>query len=223
VLLGIFNGIFAVIFQLPTIIVTLGTVTLFRGLALSFGGGHTISNLPENSFFQIGAGSFLGVPVMSIIMIVVFVFAAWLLRNTLFARHVLAMGANRQAAERVGIRTTRMRILVMAFSGLMCGIAGVLGLSFLGAADAQSGSGYELTAIAAAIIGGAKLGGGSGTIWGTLVGIALIMTIQNGLALMGLPTAWQIASTGIVIIAAVTVDYLTRSRRRTAVEHLLRV
>lgn len=223
VLLGVFNGIFAVSFQLPTIIVTLGTVTLFRGLALSFGGGHTISNLPESSFFQIGAGSFLGVPVMSIIMIIVFVFAAWLLRNSLFARHVLAMGANRQAAERVGIRTTRMRILVMAFSGLMCGIAAVLGLSFLGAADAQSGSGYELTAIAAAIIGGAKLGGGSGTIWGTLVGIALIMTIQNGLALMGLPTAWQIASTGIVIIAAVTVDYLTRSRRRTAVEHLLRV
>ncbi|MCA9906815.1 MAG: ABC transporter permease, partial [Anaerolineae bacterium] len=221
VLLGVFNGLFAVIFKLPTIIVTLGTLTLYRGLALSVSGGRTVGNLPESSFFEIGSGNLGGVPLMSIIMIVVFVVGAWLLRNTQFARHLLALGANRQAAERVGMRVARLRILVMAFSGLMCGIAGVLGLAFLGAADAQSGSGYELTAIAAAIIGGAKLGGGSGTVWGTLIGIALIMAIQNGLALMGLPPAWQISSTGIVLIAAVTVDYLTRSRRRAATEQIL--
>jgi len=220
-LLGVFNGLFAVIFQLPTIIVTLGTLTLYRGLALSVSGGRTVGNLPDSSFFEIGSGNLGGVPLMSIIMVVVFAAGAWLLRNTQFARHLLAMGANRQAAERVGMRVARLRILVMAFSGLMCGIAGVLGLAFLGAADAQSGSGYELTAIAAAIIGGAKLGGGSGTVWGTLIGIALIMAIQNGLALMGLPPAWQISSTGIVLIAAVTVDYLTRSRRRAAAEQIL--
>jgi ribose transport system permease protein len=95
----------------------------------------------------------------------------------------------------------------------MCGLAGVIGLSYLGAADPQSGSGYELSAIAAAIVGGAKLGGGSGTVWGSLIGIALIMVIQNGLVLLGLRPAWQIASTGLIIIAAVTLDYLTRTRR----------
>jgi ribose transport system permease protein len=93
-------------------------------------------------------------------------------------------------------------------------------LAFLGAADPQSGTGYELIAIAAAIIGGAQLGGGSGTVWGTLIGIALIMAIQNGLVLLGLRPAWQITSTGLIIIAAVTVDYLTRARREQAAINL---
>jgi ribose/xylose/arabinose/galactoside ABC-type transport system permease subunit len=103
--------------------------------------------------------------------------------------------------------------MVMAFNGLMCGIAGVMGVAYLGAADPQSGTGYELSAIAAAIVGGAQLGGGSGTVWGSLIGIALIMTIQNGLVLLGLRPAWQIASTGLIIIAAVTIDYFLRARR----------
>ncbi len=214
--LGAFNGLIAVFLDLPTIIVTLGTLTLYRGLALALNGGRTVGNLPDSSFFKIGAGSIGSVSYMTIIMVLVFIVTAWILRNTRFARHLLAMGSNTHAAERIGIRTKRIRVQVMALSGLMCGIAGILGLSFLGAADPQSGSGYELSAIAAAIIGGAQLGGGSGTIWGSLIGIALIMAIQNGLVLLGLRPAWQIASTGLVIIAAVTLDYLTRTRRKKA-------
>ena len=218
--LGAFNGLVAVALELPTIIVTLGTLTLYRGLALAINNGRTIGGLPESSFFEIGAGSLGSVSHMTLVMLVVFAITAWILRNTRFARHLLAMGSNTQAAERIGVRTRRLRVLVMTFSGLLCGVAGVLGLSFLGAADPQSGSGYELVAIAAAIIGGAQLGGGSGTIWGSLIGIALIMTIQNGLVLLGLRPAWQIASTGLIIIAAVTLDYLTRARRRRAAEEL---
>lgn len=213
VLLGATNGLLTILLGLPTIIVTLGTMTLFRGISLALNGGRTVSNLPESSFFQIGTSSLGPVSYMTIIMLVVVVVAAWILRNTSFARHLLAMGSNRAAAERVGISTRPLRVAVMAFNGLMCGLAGVIGLAYLGAADPQSGSGYELSAIAAAIVGGAKLGGGSGTVWGSLIGIALIMLIQNGLVLLGLRPAWQIASTGLIIIAAVTLDYLTRTRR----------
>lgn len=215
-LLGAVNGSLAVLLGLPTIIVTLGTMTVFRGLALALNKGRAVSGLPESTFFRIGTGSIGPVSYMAVIMLAVVVVAAWILRNTQFARHLLAMGSNVTAAERVGIRTRRLRILVMALSGLMCGIAGVIGLAYLGAADAQSGTGYELSAIAAAIVGGAQLGGGSGTVWGSLIGITLIMAIQNGLVLVGLRPGWQIASTGVVIIGAVTLDYITRTRRARA-------
>jgi ribose/xylose/arabinose/galactoside ABC-type transport system permease subunit len=213
VLLGTVNGVIAVSMRLPTIIVTLGTMTLFRGMSLALNGGRTIANLPDSSFFLIGTESIGPMPVMTIIMIVVVAACAWLLRNTRIARHLLAMGSNSVAAARLGIQTNRLRVLVMAFNGLMCGIAGAIGLAFLGAADAQSGTGYDLSAIAAAIVGGAELGGGSGTVWGSLIGIGLIMVIQNGLVLLGLRPAWQIASTGLVIIAAVTIDHFIQERR----------
>jgi len=212
-LLGAINGSLAVFLGLPTIIVTLGTMTVFRGFALALNKGRAVSGLPESTFFRIGTGSVGPVSYMTIIMLVVVVVTAWILRNTRFARHLLAMGSNSAAAARVGIRVRRLRILVMTFSGLMCGIAGVIGLAYLGAADAQSGTGYELSAIAASIVGGAQLGGGAGTVWGSLIGITLIMAIQNGLVLVGLRPGWQIASTGVVIIGAVTLDYITRTRR----------
>lgn len=212
-LLGAINGSLAVLLNLPTIIITLGTLTLYRGLALVLNGGRSISNLPESGFFAIGSGSLGPVSYMTLIMLLVVVVGAWILRNSRFARHLLAMGSNDAAARRVGLRIPRLRILVMAFNGLLCGIAGVMGLAYLGAADSQSGAGYELSAIAAAIVGGAQLGGGSGTVWGSLIGISLIMTIQNGLVLLGLRPAWQIASTGLIIIAAVTIDYFLRARR----------
>jgi len=215
--LGAVNGLLAIWLELPTIIVTLGTLTLYRGLALTLNGGRTVRDLPASSFFQIGSGTFGSVSYMTIIMLVTFVIGAWLLRNTRVARHWLAIGGNTQAAERLGLRTKALRVAVMTFSGLLCGAASVIGLAFLGAADAQSGAGYELTAIAAAVIGGAQLGGGSATIWGSLIGITMIIGIQNGLSLMGLRPAWQIASTGILIIVAATVDYLTRAYRKRAV------
>lgn len=218
--LGTLNGLLAVVLELPTIIITLGTLTLYRGIALAINGERTVGNLPESSFFELGSGSVASIPNLTIIMLIIFAVAAWILRNTQFARHLLAMGANRPAAMRVGIRTPMRRIQVMAFSGMMCGLAGVMGLAFLGAADPQSGTGWELTAIAAAIIGGAQLGGGAGTVWGSLIGIALIMSIQNGLVLMELRPGWRIAATGLVIIAAVTIDYLTRARRRRSAQRI---
>jgi len=220
-ILGALNGSLAVVLGLPTIIITLATMTVFRGMALSLNQGRTISKLPESSFFLIGSDTLGPISYMTIIMILIVIICAWIWRNTPFARHLLEMGGNRTAAERVGIRINRLRIAVMAFSGLMCGIAGVIALAFLKAADAQSGKGYELAAIAAAIIGGAQLGGGAGTIWGSLIGIALITAIQNGLVLMGLRPAWQIGFTGLVILAAVTIDYLTRTRRAKTSREML--
>ncbi|HEX2979321.1 MAG TPA: ATP-binding cassette domain-containing protein [Anaerolineaceae bacterium] len=216
--LGAINGLLAVGLNLPTMIITLGTMTIYRGISLAINQGRTISGLPESTFFTIGKGGIGPISYMSIIMLVFIVIGAWVWKNSVFVRHLLIMGGNSTAAERVGVQNKRLRIVVMAFSGLMCGFAAVLGLSFLGAADAQIGRGYEMLAVASAIIGGAQLNGGSGTIWGTLIGVGLIMTIQNGLVIVGMSPAWQTTFTGIVILTAVAIGYLTKNRRRRAVE-----
>jgi ribose/xylose/arabinose/galactoside ABC-type transport system permease subunit len=211
--LGAINGLLAVGLNLPTMVITLGTMTIYRGLALAINQGKTISGLPESSFFAVGKSGIGPISYMSIVMIVFVIAAAWIWKNTVFARHLLIMGGNSTASERVGVRNKRLRVLVMTFSGLMCGFAAVLGLAFLGAADTQIGKGYEMLAVASAVIGGAQLSGGSGTIWGTLIGVALIMAIQNGLVIIGMSPAWQTTFTGIVILSAVAIDYLTRSHR----------
>jgi ribose transport system permease protein len=215
-LLGAVNGVVAVLLDQPTIIVTLGTLTVFRGIALILNGGRPVLLPHDSSFFRIGSGSLGPIPYMTLIMVVVVIGGAWALRNMRFARHLLAMGSNAQAAVRLGLQRNRLRILVMTLSGFLCGLSGAIGLAYLGAADSQSGNGFELSAISAAIIGGAQLGGGSGTVWGTLIGVALVTLIQNGLVLLGLPPAWQTASTGLVIIGAITVDYVTRTQRARA-------
>jgi ribose transport system permease protein len=221
IILGLVNGFVAVTFGLSTVIVTLATMTTYRGIAMILNNGRPIILSHDSSFFLIGNGSIGGIPNMTLIMIPIVIAGAWVLKSTGFATHLLAMGGNPAAANRLGLRTRRLRVSVMALCGLTCGLAGALGLSFLGAADPQNGGGMELQAIAAAIIGGAQLGGGSGTIWGTLIGVALVMVIQDGLVLLGLPLSWQIASPGLVIIGAVTLDYLTRARRARAARDLL--
>jgi ABC-type sugar transport system ATPase subunit/ribose/xylose/arabinose/galactoside ABC-type transport system permease subunit len=213
-ILGAINGLLAVGLQLPTMIITLGTMTIYRGISLAINQGRTISGLPESTYFMIGKGGIGPVSYMTVVMIAFVIIAAWIWKNSVFVRHLLIMGGSPVAAERVGVQNKRLRVAVMAFSGLMCGFAAVLGLSFLGAADAQIGKGYEMLAVASAIIGGAQLNGGSGTIWGTLIGVALIMTIQNGLVIVGMSPAWQTTFTGIVILTAVAIGYFSKNRRR---------
>lgn len=213
-LAGALNGSISVVLGLPTLIVTLGTISLYRGLTIMLSGGLSIGNLPDSNFYFIGSKGIGPIPYMVIFALLVVAAAAWIFRRTVFAQELLAVGSNVQAARRVGIRIKARKIQVMALNGLMCGIAAVLGLAYLRAASPQSGVGFELLAIAATVVGGTPLRGGVGTVWGTLIGIALIMVIQNGLILMGLPAAWQIASTGILLLGAVAVQQLVR--RRTA-------
>ncbi len=212
VLAGALNGVLAALLKLPTLIVTLGTVSLYRGITIMLSGGLSIGNLPASEFYDLGSEGLGRFPYMAMIALGIVIVAAWVFRKTVFARQLLAIGSNVAAARRTGVRVNRLKVAVMALNGLMCGMAAVLGMAYLRSASPQSGVSYELLAIAAVVVGGTPLRGGVGTVWGTLIGIMLIMVIQNGLILMGLPAAWQVAATGALIIGAVAIQQLVRKR-----------
>jgi ribose transport system permease protein len=212
---GLLNGVLSVALGIPTIIVTLGTLSLFRGLGLVVTNATPVSgyNLETWFFEWIGGrdpvfGVWISVWVTLIVGIV-----GWILFNrTPFGRRVQAIGSNRQAALFSGIRISRTRILVMTLMGFIVGIAAVVALAFNRNGSPTVGVGTELSVIAATIIGGTALSGGSGSVLGAILGALIIALIQNGLALLAVPPAWSTAVTGIVIIVAVTLDYFIKRR-----------
>ena len=209
---GMLNGALSAMLNLPSFIVTLGTVSLYRGLTIMLSGGLSIGNLPKSSFYDIGSKGLGAVPYIAIFALVIVTIGAWIFHNTVFSQNVLALGSNKEAAYRSGIQIKIRKVQVMALNGLVCGIAAILGIAYLQSASPQTGVGYEMSAIAAAVVGGTPLQGGEGTVWGTLIGVALIIVIQNGLILMGLPAAWQIAATGLMILTAVGVRQIAQKR-----------
>lgn len=209
-LAGALNGALSVLLKLPTLIVTLGTISLYRGLTVVLSNGLSVGNLPPDNFYNIGSERIGAMPLMAIVALAIIVVAALVFRHTVFSRQLLAIGSSNEGARRAGIRVNVRKIQVMALLGLMCGAAAALGLAYLRSASPQSGTGFELFAIAAVVIGGTPLQGGVGTVWGTLIGIALIMVIQNGLILLGIPAVWQIAATGLMILGAVAVQQIVR-------------
>jgi ribose transport system permease protein len=212
---GMLNGVLSVALGIPTIIVTLGTLSLYRGLGLVVTNATPVSgyNL-ETWFFEWigGRDPVFGVWISVWVMLIVGI-AGWVIFNrTAFGRRVQAIGSNRQAALFSGIRISRTRILVMTLMGFVAGVAAVVALAFNRNGSPTVGVGTELSVIAATIIGGTALSGGSGSVLGAILGALIIALIQNGLALLAVPPAWSTAVTGIVIIVAVTLDYLIKRR-----------
>lgn len=215
-LCGLLNGALSVALGIPTIIVTLGTLSLYRGLGLVVTEASPVSGYDHDTWFfeWIGGrdpifGVWISVWVMAAVAVV-----GWLLFNrTPFGRRVQAIGSNLQAARFSGIRIARTRILVMTLMGFIVGIAAVVALAFNRNGSPTVGVGTELSVIAATIIGGTALTGGSGSVLGAVLGALIIALIQNGLALLAVPPAWSVAVTGIVIIVAVTLDYLIKRRQ----------
>ena len=212
--LGGINGLLVYSLKIPTIIVTLGTLSVFRGLALVLSANRFISGLPrENSFFRIFGGSLFRVPasvwafgVLTVALILVY-------RSTRFGFVIRAIGSNEQAARFSGIPIARVRLQALMLMGLLCGVSGMLTLAFFQSADPNLGVGYELLVIAAAIIGGTGLGGGSGSVLGALLGALMIGVITSGLIQFGVTQNWSNFATGIVIIGAVSLDAFIRRRR----------
>jgi ribose transport system permease protein len=215
---GAINGIVTVGLGLPSFIVTLGTLSVFRGIALLMTNATPISldtTKPNiQAFSYLGTGKPLGIPFELIAMLVVVVLGAGLLRLTRFGYHVYAVGGSRDAARLCGIATARVRIISFVIAGVLSALAGTLGLAFLQYVQGSTGTGLELLVITSVIIGGAALFGGSGTMLGTLVGILLIATLQNVLILAGISAFLQTVAIGLVIIASVAFD--TWIRRRAA-------
>jgi ribose transport system permease protein len=212
---GVVNGLLSVILRIPTIIVTLGTLSVYRGLGLVITSASPVSGYDIKTWFfrNIGGKDPIFNVWISIWVMLAVGITGWILFNhTAFGRRVQAIGSNRQAARFSGIRISRYRIMVMTLMGLITGIAAITILAFNRNGSPTVGQGTELNVIAATIIGGTALSGGSGSILGAILGALIIAIIQNGLALLHVEPSWATAVTGIVIIVAVTLDYLIKRR-----------
>jgi ribose transport system permease protein len=195
---------------LPPFIVTLGTYTALRGAAYLLADGTTVINSSIN--FEWIGNNYLGpVPWLVVIALAVIAVCWFILRRTTLGVHIYAVGGNMQAARLTGIKVWMVLLFVYGMSGLLSGLGGVMSASRLYSANGNLGTGYELDAIAAVILGGTSFVGGIGTITGTLVGALIIATLNNGMTLMGVSYFWQLVIKGAVIIIAVLIDkYRTR-------------
>lgn len=213
--MGLINAVLVEAIAIPGIVATLATLSMFRGLSIALTDGQTVSGLPvESSFFTIFGGDLLGFPVTGIVMIAVGIALTGVLRLTPFGYRVRSIGSNPEAATFAGISITRVRIQALVMMGLLGGVAGVMALAFFRTGDPNIGIGFELQAIAAAVIGGTPLSGGRATVAGAIVGAVLLSVVTNGLVYFDVPINWSQFATGSVILAAVALDSLVRRRRR---------
>jgi ribose transport system permease protein len=211
-LCGLLNGAIITLGQIPPFIVTLGTMQVFRGIALQLTNGQPIFDITkiQPDFDIWGTRNFGGIPSPVIITAVVFVIGYLILRYTRLGLYTYAIGGNEQATRFSGVNINRYKLAVYVLMGLAAGIAGVMLTSRLNSAQPSVASGAELDAIAAVVIGGTSLFGGEGTLIGTIIGALLMAVIRNGLTLMHVTAFYQQIVIGAVIILAVLIDRLRR-------------
>ncbi len=209
---GLVNGVVAQVINVSAVVVTLATLGVYRALTLVIAGGSPVTGMPDTpEFFDVfGQGGIGGVSFITVLFVIVAVVAEIVLRKTAFGFRLLAVGSNPVAARLVGFHVERMRIVLLALSGLLAALSGVCSVAYLHTAGPTAGAGYELTVLAAAIIGGVQLTGGRGSIVGVMLGLCVIGIIQNLIVLWGISPNWTQGVSGIVLIAAVTVTWLTR-------------
>jgi simple sugar transport system permease protein len=207
--LGAFNGLFIAGFGLPTLIVTLGTLSIFRGFLLTFVGSKLISNLPSGmrDFSRLmmvrgtnADGSFYSLPWAFAFLIGVVALTWVILYRTMLGRAIFAIGGSMESARRIGIPVRATQLFVYVYVGMIAGLAGVIHASMARVANPFDLVGLELSVIAAVVLGGARLAGGYGTLTGTLLGVALIVLVRNSLVVLGIPSTWQSVAIGILIL-----------------------
>lgn len=203
VLIGYITGSLVAYARIPAIIVTLAMMEIARGAGLLYTGGYPLSGLPGN-FSVIGRGYVFGIiPVPVLIMAVVFLIAYIILNHLPFGRYIYAIGGNEEAVRLSGVKVKKYKIMVYVISGITASISGMILVSRLMSGQPNAGEGYELSAIAAVVLGGTSIAGGRGHIGGTLLGALLMGVLSNGLNLMGVSSYVQMVLTGIIIIGAI--------------------
>ncbi len=208
---GFINGALIAYAGLQPFIVTLGTLSLFRALALIYTGGTPILGLPPE-FRGIFSATVFGLPTPVIIVAVLAVMATILLKKTPLGEYILAVGGNEEAARVSGVPIERTKVITYMISGGLAALAAIILIARLGAAEPTLGNLWELEAIAAAAIGGASLMGGKGSIFGTILGAIVLGAMRNGLTLLNVQAFYQLLATGIIIILAMLVDRLARGK-----------
>lgn len=220
-LAGLLNGVVIARFRLPTLIVTLGTQGIIKGVLLTYIGSAYISaaKLPE-SVTAAGDAHLLDVPGagylhgMLVPVVVLAVLVWWMLKYTTFGRSIFAIGGDIEAARRVGIKVVRTQVLLYVLVGALAAVGGVISVILGKNANPQSLVGTELDIIAAVVLGGASIFGGRGSVLGTVLGVVLVQLINNNLVLIGVPSTWQRAAVGVLLIVGVSIQALTAMRTR---------
>jgi ribose transport system permease protein len=213
-LVGAVNGSLIAKAKIPPFIATLGMMSVTRGLAQVLSEVRPIYFEGTPQFYDAFMGKYiLGIPNVVFIMFGAAIIASLVLTKTTLGRYTFALGSNEEATRLSGVNVDRWKIAVYAVSGLFAGLGGILIASRMNSAQPSVGMGYELDAIAAAVIGGTSLSGGEGSIFGTVIGAFIISTLTIGLSITGVPDQWKLVITGVVVIGAVWLDILRRSRR----------
>jgi rhamnose transport system permease protein len=218
-LLGLVNGALVAFAKVPALVITLGTLYIYRGINVMWTGSDRInsSDMPRE-FLALGTSSLVGIPYLTILALVVLVIAGWFLRTQRAGRELYAIGSDPDAAHLYGLKVTQRVLAAFVVCGALAGLAGVLYAARYGTVNSQAGSGWELDAVGAAVIGGVAIFGGSGTVWGAAIGAYLLLTINRALPVIGVQDFWQRAVVGVLILGAIVLDRVLavrQSRRLT--------
>jgi ribose/xylose/arabinose/galactoside ABC-type transport system permease subunit len=208
-LAGAVNGVLVTLGRIPSIIVTLGMLYALRGVILLVTGGTWITGIP-NETRVLGTGSVLGIHYPVFVLLILFVVMELVSRHSTWGRNVFAVGGNRRASRLAGLPIDRVRFLAFVLVGVFVGIASIIYLGRAGSVQTNTGTGLELQVVAAVVIGGTSISGGRGSTLAALTGAVLIGVILNGLILLGVPSIWQDAVLGALILLAVATDVLRR-------------
>jgi ribose/xylose/arabinose/galactoside ABC-type transport system permease subunit len=208
-LCGMLNGVLITRLRLPPFIVTLGTMSMLRGVALIYNDGKPLYGL-QQKVLKVISGDVASIPIPVIIALAVALLAHFVLRHTVVGEYTTAIGGNEETARLSGIDVRRYKVIIYSISGLMCGLAGVILTARLSAAEPIAGVMYELDAIAATVMGGTSLTGGEGTVFGTIIGALLMGVLRNGLNLLNIQSYYQQLVIGAVIVLAVAIDKLRK-------------
>jgi rhamnose transport system permease protein len=214
---GLLNGVLVTVGQVPALVVTLGTLYVYRGIAFLWTNGTQINaeTLPD-SFLNLGTDSIAGVPILVVIAVVVLLVVGQWLRDYRAGRELYAIGSNPEGARLAGVRSGRRVLTAFVLAGALAGLGGVLFTARFGTVDATAGTGYELTVIAAAVVGGVAIFGGTGSVYGAGLGALLLGTITSSLIVLKVQAFWQLAAVGALLLAAIAFDRLLAVRVEVA-------
>lgn len=214
-LLGLINGALVAFAKVPAMVITLGTLYAYRGINVLWTGSDRVnaSDMPKD-FLALGTGQLIGIPILTIVALIVLAAAAWYMKNTRGGREYYAIGSDPAAAELYGLRVTRRVLTAFVVSGALAGLAGVFYAARYGTINSQAGAGWELDAVGAAVIGGVAITGGIGSVWGAAIGAVLLLTINRALPILGIPDFWQRAVVGLLIIGAIVLDRVLAVRQK---------
>jgi rhamnose transport system permease protein len=212
--LGLVNGVLVAYGKVPALVITLGTLYIFRGIFLTWAGSDRInaSDVPS-SFLDLGTQQIVGIPVLAILAAIGLVVVGYYLRTARSGRELYAIGSDPDAAVLYGLKVTRRVLTAFIISGALAGLAGACYVARYGTVSSGAGFGIELQAVGAAVIGGVAIFGGSGTVWGAAIGAVLLITINRALPVIGIQDFWQGAVVGALILAAVVLDRVMADRR----------